>query len=411
MNKGQRADDEELKAKSKKFYALCSMPYEKYLILALCSLLSILSLLSLPSSVQSTICVGECVCSNCHTMHNSQNAESMRLDKAQIIGSGAGECLDCHAETRAVLLQLDCVGCHAKDVNGGLNIIDEWPQVAHNAGTNLAGGNYKYVFGDDTKGHNVHGFGAAMGSDSNLGDNPPGYKSDYDPASTKYATGKRLQCAGSNGCHGNRDQVSPILAMRGTHHASDSMLKFGSIAENQQGGGTGGTTDYTTAGKSYRFLYNVHGGEENNWEGVSPGTTVHNEYKGADNPARGTTQGWSDIKTISQFCAECHGDFHTGSIGSASPWFRHPTDVSLPATGEYTAYTAYNLTAPVARTTIPNSPSGTVTPSGNTDDIIMCLSCHRAHASPYFKIMRWDYKSSTLSTALSGCNVCHTGKN
>ncbi len=72
------------------------------------------------------------VCSNCHTMHNSQNGSNMRLDysKAQITGSGAGECLDCHAETRAVLLQLDCLGCHATNPSGGSNIIGGWPQIA-----------------------------------------------------------------------------------------------------------------------------------------------------------------------------------------------------------------------------------------------------------------------------------------
>ncbi|NOZ26181.1 MAG: cytochrome c3 family protein, partial [Nitrospirae bacterium] len=51
---------------------------------------------------------------------------------------------------------------------------------------------------------------------------------------------------------------------------------------------------------------------------------------------------------------------------------------------------------------------GTVT--AGTDRVI-CLSCHRAHGSPYFKMLRWDYRSTTLATALSGCNACHTSKN
>jgi predicted CXXCH cytochrome family protein len=40
----------------------------------------------------------------------------------------------------------------------------------------------------------------------------------------------------------------------------------------------------------------------------------------------------------------------------------------------------------------------------------MCLSCHGAHATDYYKILRWDYRSSVLSTAISGCIVCHTSK-
>jgi hypothetical protein len=43
----------------------------------------------------------------------------------------------------------------------------------------------------------------------------------------------------------------------------------------------------------------------------------------------------------------------------------------------------------------------------------MCLSCHRAHASSNFKMMRWDYKGwpACLPGCTNGCNVCHTTKN
>ena len=39
---------------------------------------------------------------------------------------------------------------------------------------------------------------------------------------------------------------------------------------------------------------------------------------------------------------------------AASPIIRHPTDVSLPTTGEYTAYKGYKLSAPVTRLTVPD---------------------------------------------------------
>lgn len=364
------------------------------------------------------------VCSNCHTMHNSQNATSMRLNNFPPTGVGAGECLDCHAATRAVLLRLDCLGCHAKAINGTSNIIDGWPQIALDINaTHLAGGNYKYLFqagpGDyDTHGHNVHGFGSPIATDGNLGNTPPGYKSDYDPSYPStggYLPGNsigQVMCAGQYGCHGNRNQLSPILAMKGTHHANDSILKFGSgFKETEQGGGNGLTSDFTTAGKSYRFLYNVHGAEDANWEGVTPGPTVHNEYMGAVFGAR-SGQTWNQISTISQFCGECHGDFHasgSSGIGSASPWLRHPTDVVLPASGEYTAYTAYSTEAPIAR------PQSFFVPDlANADsvvrpgtDIVMCLSCHRAHASPYPDALRWDYSNMSAGR---GCYICHTQK-
>ena len=369
------------------------------------------------------------VCSTCHTMHNSQNGSMMRLGTGSTQGAGAGECLDCHGATRAVLLRMDCLGCHAQNLNGSSNIAQpgNMPQIALNAPippTNppdfLAGGNYKYVFYDDRNGHNVHGFGPIIGAD--LGNNPPGFKSDYDPSFGKYQPGQdagQVMCAGQNGCHGNRDQISPILAMKGTHHADDSMLKFGpNFTESRQGGGTGGTSDFTTAGKSYRFLYNVHGAEDANWEGVNPSSTVHNEYKGTQFSSRGQTQGWSDVTTISDLCAECHGKFHAGGplsgdsgIGSASPWLRHPTDVVLPASGEYTAYTTYSIQAPIARQNITDGTtqsSLTVTPG---TDVVMCLSCHRAHASPYPDILRWDYSTMIAGGGGSGgCFTCHSKK-
>lgn len=358
--------------------------------------------------------VSGAVCSTCHTMHNSQNGTHMRLGFPPI-GSVGSDCLDCHAETRAVLLRMDCLGCHAQSLSGADNIapVGTIPQVAHNAATDLAGGNYRYVaYIDDTRGHNVHGFGSLIGADSNIigNDNPPGYKSDYDPSSGKFqqtmpGTDNNLMCAGRNGCHGNRDQVSQMLAIKGSHHANDSILKFGAgFTETGQG---------STVGTSYRFLYKVHGAEDANWEGVTPGPTVHNEYKGAPFSDR-QTQAWNDVSTISDLCAECHGKFHAGGsivgvngIGSASPWLRHPTDVVLPASGEYTAYTAYSTEAPVARQNIADGTtqaSGTVTPGA---DIVMCLSCHRAHASQYSDALRWDYSNMSAGR---GCYICHSQK-
>jgi hypothetical protein len=165
---------------------------------------------------------------------------------------------------------------------------------------------------------------------------------------------------------------------------------------------TGGITG-ASAGLSYRFLNGLLGKEDPDWEQDNVNTS-HNEYKGSTA---------IETDTVSYLCSVCHGNFHTwvggaSEVGTASPWLRHPTDVILPGTDEYSAYTSYSMVAPVARPD-PDNVLNTdeVTPG---TDIIMCLSCHRAHSSPYDKIMRWDYRNATLSTALSGCNVCHTSK-
>jgi len=46
---------------------------------------------------------------------------------------------------------------------------------------------------------------------------------------------------------------------------------------------------------------------------------------------------------------------------------------------------------------------------------VMCLTCHRAHASPYEDMLRWDYTAMIAGSADSGdyntgCFACHTGK-
>lgn len=46
-------------------------------------------------------------CSNCHTMHNSQNGLTMKLDSTPSVGAGGGECFDCHAELRPEILRYD----------------------------------------------------------------------------------------------------------------------------------------------------------------------------------------------------------------------------------------------------------------------------------------------------------------
>ena len=205
-------------------------------------------------------------CVNCHTMHNSQDGAPMNFDSSAI--------------PNGLLLRGTCAGCHAQ--NTGDNIVDSAiPQVLHTNATDLAGGNFHY--GDSqanqVKIHNVADLPAPYGTqDTLLSNSPPGYLSGYDPAATDFNTSNRLSCAGQNGCHGNRDQSDEFAAIKGGHHFTDTMLKFppnGTINESLQGGGTGGTSDITTTGKSYRFLYNVHGGEDINWQATSS-TTDHN---------------------------------------------------------------------------------------------------------------------------------------
>ena len=68
---------------------------------------------------------------------------------------------------------------------------------------------------------------------------------------------------------------------------------------------------------------------------------------------------------------------------------------------------AYNPLVPVARPSLATV-SNTVAPG---TDMVMCLSCHVAHGSPYDDLLRWDYALMEAgSSNTGGCFVCHAGK-
>ncbi len=314
------------------------------------------------------------LCSNCHTMHNSQGGIPMALE-LNVSQTGF-----VHTGTpNPTLLTKSCVGCHThteEDTKvGGV------PMVFNIGGPNqaLAGGNFWYLTENDANGHNVYSINQE-GSASMFP--PPG---DQDNTGITQTGDNALTCAGTYGCHGNRGVDDDLQAVKGAHHANDS-----------------GGVDGSSVGLSYRFLDGILGVEDTDWE-QDDSNTSHNEYQGSTTGAP---------NTISYLCAECHGNYHTweggsGEVGTASPWFRHPTDIDMGDCDECASYTVYSMVAPVARPNPYNATASVVNPG---TDIVMCLSCHRAHASPNYKAMRWDYRGWPGNGEENGCSVCHTWK-
>lgn len=354
----------------------------KYLFLFFISLLLFLLVRDTVAQIPSNI-----PCATCHTMHYSE---------AGAIKPSWGQ-----AGPYNYLLTNDCIGCHSN--NTGATIKDGYIPVVYNTvppAEPLAGGNFYYLINSDQNGHNPVEVGNT--EDTLLWTPGEVHAGQVSP--------NELTCAGTNGCHGIR-QTSPVLpglqAIRGTHHQNMN----------------GKLDNPTGINDSYRFLRNVKGYEINDWKNNS--STHHNEYSGAVTPMDtnqcSSCHDSTDITkirpqnaTISGFCATCHGNFHSSDptvVGASSPFMRHPTDVLIPTGAqygnEYTAYTVYNVTTPVARQVIPNASSGTVTPGV---DIVMCLSCHYSHSGPYYKMMRWDYKNWP-GQGTNGCGICHSSKN
>jgi predicted CXXCH cytochrome family protein len=350
-------------------------------------------------------------CSNCHTMHNYQNG--------QIVNAGG---------PYPQLLNADCIPCHTETTSGNVDPVNSfgapivWSTTlpgGQGDGFTTAGGDFYWVAQGgaeaDKKGHNVAGIKA---QDSNTGLTPPG----WDPAATpgvladgQIHTGAptwstQLRCAGLYGCHGNHSEADQTAAMRGAHHGNTGSSS--TKAENP-----------TAVGGSYRFLGGINGLEKSDWN-WDENATNHNEYFGVTSNIN-----YANKRTISYSCAQCHGVFHSqiDDATAGSPWLRHPTDIALPSdlTKEYRFYnpdglpagsgavagnTDYSIEAPVARSTVPTVSSKDVTPG---TDIVMCLSCHRAHGSPQNDILRWDYTTMQVGvgTTDSGCFTCHTTKN
>jgi hypothetical protein len=298
------------------------------------------------------------------------------------------------------LLITNCVGCHSStSADTIITVASSDIPIVYNISvptTPLAGGNFHWVAkGDNTKGHNVYGI---VGSDSL--NTAPGRtlggctNSCHDSLADEPNSDNEYK-AGCEGCHvftAHHDDSKPWYRFLKGH----GQPPFGPNAET--------FSDY------------VIGEKDDDWEADMSG---HNYYKG-------TTAEYTEASalgsynSITSFCQGCHGVFHGtpdqpvagDGMGSAGAWIRHPTDIALPQGdgSEYSSYdpvSDYSMEAPVAWTD-PTNESDKGTP------VVMCLSCHRPHGSPYSDLLRWDYDGmeagTTGATAGTGCFTCHTEK-
>jgi hypothetical protein len=423
--------------------------------------------------------IGDCV--DCHTMHNSEQGRSVALVGTSSTPSDTPianllrmDCIACHADPTATT--------GVVDMGGGSKVPQV--NHAGAASEDLAGGNFAYITnGSARNGHNVADLLTpdTNGEDATGLLTPPGmYRGDtggtHAGAARFTMDGGFLAnftCAGSGGCHGTRNQavsadtnanttsgengnltgedgpdfyenvlrLTGIPAISGAHHNSYDGVKAGTMATVA----AAHNGQYVADG--YRFIPGLKGAgnttsDADRWQNAS--STSHNEYYG--NPAAssstscgachqdGATQLSSHVydtsfmkvpnQSISGFCMTCHGNFHsvgssTSANGTSGAFLRHPSDYVIPNSGEYSAYTTYNISAPVARPDLTGL-DGTDNSVNAGTDLVMCLSCHMAHASQYDAMLRFDYTAQQAGNAGSagvdgqglddGCLACHTSK-
>ena len=330
-------------------------------------------------------------CSNCHTMHNSQDGSAMSTT----------------ADPMENLLVDSCVGCHSS--TGTETIVDlngSQIPIVYNTGAYpakpLAGGNFYHVANDDAYGHNVWG----ISDQDAILDLPPGTTvtcgggptatSCHHSLAADPALNQSVFATGKNGCEGCHQHVK--------HHSLDPASGQPETAESGWFRGLGG---HFGGGNALR----VPGIEADDWE-HTPSAANHNVYSGRDDDYERFTID-PKVPTITAYCVGCHQKIHNhwqdGMMNDPdSLWIRHSTDRLLPETGEYGDYnpvTNYNPTVPVGWTDITNPTRATA--------VVTCLSCHRAHGSQYPDMLRWNYADMVAGGSAatdSGCFVCHSTK-
>jgi len=308
-----------------------------------------------------------------------------------------------------------CVNCHSSSdssttytMTGGGETVTV-PVVNYTGSeaptTYLAGGNFWWVKegkgGDDAKGHNIF-----------YGERDENFcvYNEQDDTWTCTAPGDvGFATCGTNPCHANLHlpmewggaDLDGKYGCEGCHfnvkhHADDHANLEGGLVDSADKGW-------------YRFLsghmsgdgHGVEGYEDGDWEATSDAMN-HNEYLGYAGDHHYAGAFYNLGHTMTAFCCGCHGNYHIQE-GSSQ---RHPADLVIPNSGEFAhAFGAegsgtgiYDPYVPVARPSLNGTVSAAVTLA---TDMVMCLSCHRAHGSPYPKMLRWD---------LSGCMECHTQK-
>ena len=353
------------------------------------------------------------LCSNCHTMHASQTPWPDEWSSG-VEGNPQPYLLATKGSS-------PCVGCHSSSTSstyyerGGCKV----PVVLYTGDSEptsyLAGGNFYWVKeglgNDDTKGHNVF---------YNEGDD---YLSAA-PGDMGFAS-----CV-SNCCHANLHLPYEGTVMgpgniplpKGLYGCQGCHLNVKHHAKDHPNGESG----YVNSAEQgwYRFLaghmsgavHGVEGYEHGLWEaglhdgGNHQGATDHNEYLGVQKTGG---YGFGGLgHTTTAFCTGCHGVFHDYQYDNG--WRRHPSDAVIPNEREYQYVGGdshlYDPLSPVAKPTVDTTPDTTVNPG---TDMVMCLSCHRPHGSPYPDLLRWDYTEQIAGGGGDdkGCFYCHTQKN
>jgi hypothetical protein len=188
---------------------------------------------------------------------------------------------------------------------------------------------------------------------------------------------------------------------------------------------------------TYRLLYTNNSYYTTNYSGPVPATIASGTVTFSTAPLAVAPSTYNQGENVNQvivrygaqagrtfglWCASCHANMHTNS-GKVV----HPIDAAMGASGETGYYNAYvnsgnhqGAAGSSYLTLVPFASDGAATraslaagatnnlPTGAGPDAnsqVMCLSCHRAHASGFQGDIRWEYEGEFLTYVQTNTNV------
>jgi cytochrome c553 len=338
-------------------------------------------------------------------MHDSSGGAAAVRGKPQFIGNAF------------LLLASDpsstCLTCHANLTPGGANVLTPLPTQALPPGNYTPGGDFGWlqrswswmgataveVSPGERHGHNVVAADYGLLSDATFLTAPGGTY----PSS-------QLTCVSCHDPHGRfRYAGTSFPAVTGA-----PIVASGSY------GGTGTVMPTPTqAVGSYRLLAG---------QGYAPpgvATTFNADPPVALAPVTyNQGEGTAQVRVaygsgMSEWCRSCHGTLHDGSTTSGSP-FEHPSGNAAKLGSQASVYNQYVATGTLTGLQATSYWSIVPYEEGTTDratlaahatsdgsarsgpstgqENVMCLSCHRAHASGWDSGLRWNMRDRTIST-------------
>jgi hypothetical protein len=312
-------------------------------------------------------------CDGCHTMHNSENGVPVGVGTVGV----AADFLTKGSDPSST-----CLNCHKG--SGSYHVFN-------NAGgaTNLTpGGDFEWLTktftftgrGSPINGHNLgHNIVAAqfgLVADPDLNTAPGGTF----PAAN-------LHCSSCHDPHGKVTSRAGVVMGSGSYGAADPgggeiMGNFRLLADQNYNPATG--VVFSAAAPVATTTSN----------GTAETNSAHTDYGSG----------------MSEWCANCHTAFINTNVGSHVHPAGNGDDLGGTIAGNYNSYvatgqplagsagTAYLALVPFERGTADRTtldPTSTTGPAGSSN--VMCLTCHRAHASAFKNAGRWDFTTELLA--------------